>query len=78
MAFSAELKERILPIPDDIQMHDQWIGLLNDKHHGGCVFLEEKLLYYRRHEHNVSDFGHNTFPVMLYNRMLLLRRMAGR
>lgn len=76
MALRRELLPYILPIPDDIQMHDQWIGMINDKHKGGCVFLKEPLLYYRRHSGNVSDFGRNTVPVMIKNRLLLLWRLA--
>lgn len=79
MAFTGDLKKYILPIPDDIQMHDQWIGVLNDKHNRGkTVFLKEPLLYYRRHTGNVSDFGKNTVPVMIKNRLLFLRRLRGR
>ncbi len=74
MAFHKSLTPYILPIPDDIQMHDQWIGFLNDKHHGGCVFLKEPLLYYRRHNGCVSDFGVNTVPVMIKNRLIFLYR----
>lgn len=78
MAFHKGLKPYILPIPDDIQMHDQWIGVLNDKHRGGTVFLKEPLLYYRRHDGNVSDFGRNTAPVMIKNRLVFMRRLIGR
>ena len=78
MAFRRELLPYILPVPDDIQMHDQWIGVINDKHRGGCVFLKEPLLYYRRHDGNVSDFNKNTIPVMIRNRMRFIRRLSGR
>lgn len=78
MAFRRELVPYILPIPDDIQMHDQWIGVINDKHRGGCVFLKEPLLFYRRHDGNVSDFNKNTIPIMIKNRMRLLQRLSGR
>ena len=78
MAFHKSLLPYILPIPDDIQMHDQWIGVINDWHRGGTVFLKEPLLYYRRHDQNVSDFGRNPLPVMIANRMLFFRRLVGR
>lgn len=78
MAVRRELLPYILPIPDDIQMHDQWIGVINDKHRGGCGFLKEPLLYYRRHEHTVSDFKRNTVPVMVKNRLLFMYRLMGR
>ena len=78
MTFSAELKPIILPVPDDIQMHDQWIGVLNDFYYKDTVFLEEPLIYYRRHETNVSDFGHNSIPVMLINRCIFFKRLVRR
>ena len=78
MALRRELLPYILPVPDDIQMHDQWIGILNDKHRGGCEFLKQPLLEYRRHDHTVSDFGRNTIPVMIKNRIRLMYRMIGR
>ncbi len=78
MAFHKNLVPYILPIPEDIQMHDQWIGVINDKHKGGTVFLKEPLLLYRRHNGNVSDFNKNPMPVMVRNRLLFLRRLAGR
>ncbi len=78
MAFHKTLKPYILPIPEDIQMHDQWIGVLNDKHRGGTVFLHEPLLYYRRHGGNASDFQKNRWPAMLRNRLVFTRRLAGR
>lgn len=78
MALHRDLLPYILPIPDDIQMHDQWIGVVNDMHKGKSVFLKEPLLYYRRHEQNVSDFDRNTIPVMIRNRLIFIRRLLGR
>lgn len=75
MAVQRDLLPYILPVPDDIQMHDQWIGVMNDFHRGGTVFLKEPLLYYRRHDGNVSDFDINTVPVMIRNRLLFMRRI---
>ena len=37
--------------------------------------MPEKLLFYRRHEHNNSDFSHNTVPVMIKNRIVFLRAL---
>lgn len=75
MAIHRDLLPLVLPIPDDIQMHDQWIGVINDMYKGGCVFLQEPLLFYRRHENNVSDFGTNTIPMMIRNRLRFIRRL---
>lgn len=75
MAFKREVRDKVLPIPRDIQMHDQWIGILSDYYFGKSFFLREPLLLYRRHEKNASDFSHNTVLVMIKNRLLLARRL---
>lgn len=48
MAFKRELSPLICPIPRDIAMHDQWIGLLAEKT-GVVDFFDERLILYRRH-----------------------------
>lgn len=71
MAFKKEIKSVILPIPDNIEMHDQWIGINNEKN-GKTYFLEEKLIKYRRHGGNVSSFNHYGIKRMLTNRIKLI------
>lgn len=79
MAFDAKfLKEKILPIPNDIEMHDQWIGILGDKF-GKNVFLKEKLLQYRRHTDTETDcFHHHSVGIMIKNRVHLFFRLLNR
>ncbi|WP_026714549.1 glycosyltransferase family 2 protein [Flavobacterium daejeonense] len=53
MAFTNELKQKALPFPKTIPMHDSWIGLI------GEIFFKvnynnSKLIRYRRHLENVS------------------------
>lgn len=53
MAFTNELKQKVLPFPKTIPMHDSWIGLI------GEIFFKvnynnSKLIRYRRHLENVS------------------------
>ena len=78
MAFSSQIKERILPIPNDIEMHDQWIGVLNDIYYNKSIFINEKLIKYRRHSDNVSEMKHYTLGKMIKNRMKFIRRMIWR
>lgn len=75
MAVKREVLDKIFPIPRDIQMHDQWIGILSDYYFGTSFFLQEPLLLYRRHQENASDFSHNSVMVMIKNRVLLGRRI---
>lgn len=76
MAFDRKLLPYILPIPNEIEMHDQWIGIINEITHGKSAFIEEKLLLYRRHNQNVSDFNHGTFLQMIRKRVVLLRALS--
>ncbi|WP_368252081.1 glycosyltransferase family 2 protein [Enterococcus sp. 2201sp1_2201st1_B8_2201SCRN_220225] len=57
MAFRKELKEKILPFPKKIPMHDMWIGLVAGK---GVFLLQEPLTLYRRHEKNASEIQSTT------------------
>lgn len=69
MAFDKKLKKNILPIPNNIEMHDQWIGILGEIKGQGTYFLKEKLIQYRRHSNNVSQMKHYGFLKMLSNRI---------
>lgn len=57
MAFRNELLKYILPFPDNLPMHDQWIGLVGEIT-GKNYLLKKKLIYYRRHGDNVSSDHH--------------------
>lgn len=70
MAFRKELLNVALPFPTSGTLHDQWLGLLAEQM-GTVVFLEDKLLHYRRHEENVSGMQHLPVTTMLYNRISL-------
>ncbi len=72
MAFRQELKEWILPIPNGIEMHDQWIGVLGDYKFGESCFLWRTLLLYRRHNANNSMMKHYGIVKMLRNRACFL------
>lgn len=78
MAFRSELLAYLFPIPKDIQMHDQWIGVINDLQYKDTVFVRDRLIWYRRHENNTSDFSRNSIPVMIRNRLLFLKRILRR
>lgn len=71
MAFKGVLKKSILPIPNNIEMHDQWIGLLCEKY-GESLFINNKLIKYRRHSNNVSELKHHSLFKMLKNRIIFI------
>ena len=72
MEFRRQLLSTILPIPEGIEMHDQWIGILGDYHAGKSCFLSEPLLLYRRHEDNNSAMSHYGMVRMIRNRMVFV------
>lgn len=75
MAFDKKLKKYILPIPNNIEMHDQWIGILAEEY-GKSVFIKDKLINYRRHEDNASDcFKHYPMKRMVNNRLNLIKEL---
>lgn len=78
MAFKQELVKKAVPIPENIEMHDQWIGILNDVYFKKSYFLREPLLLYRRHGDNNSDMKHYGLGKMLRNRIIFCIKLLGR
>lgn len=78
IAFDSKIKESILPIPNNIEMHDQWIGIINDLKYQKSVFVSEKLIKYRRHDSNFTKLKHHSFLKMLKNRLTLIIELKKR
>ncbi len=53
-SFTKKIKEYILPFPEGIVIHDFWIRLLVELKFN-TVYVEEPLIYYRRHSGSISD-----------------------
>ena len=54
LLFNKALKEKVLPFPDCIAFHDQWIALVNEVC-GVRVTVEKALVRYRVHQSNSSN-----------------------
>ena len=55
MAFRSTLLAHILPLPNSKWFfHDVWIGTSNERIGGRVAYIDEPLLLYRRHSHNIS------------------------
>ena len=72
MAFRSRIRDVILPIPEEMYMHDYWIGTIGEKM-GGCGLLKECLIQYRRHEDNVTDLTHGSLSFMIHKRLSILK-----
>ena len=77
MAVRRSALKRILPIPDNIWIHDQWIGLLAEQL-GKVVFIEEPLIYYRRHGGNVTELTHGSNTSMIKKRYHMIMEINRR
>lgn len=76
MAFKRELLDVALPFPPNIPMHDVWLGLLAEIK-GNVVFLNEKLVLYRRHDKNASFMeSKNSVLRKIQLRLLLISNLA--
>ncbi len=87
MAFRREILKYALPIPEDIKMHDQWIGMVAEAlakgkaGAGKCrkpVFFASKLIKYRRHSANVSSMKHDPALKMILYRLRLIINLRSR
>ncbi len=80
MAFSRSVLDSALPFPKHIVMHDIWIGLVSELLYKP-IFIEEKLVYYRRHDSNCSPSAEkstHSYYFRIKYRLLLVHEMLFR
>lgn len=53
--FRRQLSITCLPSPDTCKFHDYWLAL-NAALNNGIKYIENPILYYRQHNHNVTGF----------------------
>ncbi len=56
MAFRKSVLEKSLPFPENIPLHDQWIGLMAERYFN-VAFIPIVLVDHRRHPKNYSSTG---------------------
>ncbi len=71
MALRREALGFILPFPENLPMHDQWIGLACEKH-GKVKLIDEPLILWRRHGDNSSKLQHESAAQMIKWRMSII------
>ena len=77
MAFKKELLDYALPFPNNIEMHDWYLGLIAEKK-GKTVFINDKLIKYRRHENNTSSLKHYGLLKMIKNKLVLIKSIINK
>jgi glycosyltransferase involved in cell wall biosynthesis len=53
-AFNRRILNRVLPFPDNIEMHDTWTNMVADLFFT-VKYIDTPMLFYRRHGNNVSS-----------------------
>ena len=72
-AFVREVFENAKPFPETLFLHDCWIGLNAMINREKMAFIMQPLLYYRRHDNNVSDLmSNNSFYFKLSYRVKIV------
>ena len=56
MAFNNRVKNKVIPFPKNIPMHDSWIGIVSEIYFK-VNFNKKKLISYRKHGENASHTG---------------------
>ena len=76
-AFTKELAEKILPIPEKIDAYDHWIGTVGEFF--GKIYYEDKvLLYHRLHGENATVLSRRSLAVIIKARSKLLFHLVKR
>jgi hypothetical protein len=76
MAIRAGFLGRVLPFPKGkLFLHDAWIGTRNEAQGGKTVFIDEPLVYYRRHLQNASQ-RHGLLRLVRVRLNLLIAHMT--
>ena len=71
IAFRRSIISKLLPIPQNVPMHDIWFGAMNSLY-GKTYFINEPLIFYRRHKKNVTKDGSENFTRQLLWRIRLI------
>lgn len=69
MAFRKDIIPEILPFPDSIEMHDQWIALVCMKNNKKIAYIDEPLMKYVRHGNNVTGVKKRSIAEQLKGRI---------
>lgn len=76
MCFKKQLLKIILPFPENLPMHDIYIGNMAAFNKFKVKFISEKLIHYRRHGNNASitaEKSKRRISSRIFDRLIILR-----
>lgn len=71
MAFTKEMRDKIMPMPMDIDAYDRWIGTVGE-FMGRIAYDDRVFLYHRLHGSNVTPTSTRSVGVLLRSRFQLI------
>lgn len=71
MAFRADMRQYILPFPDNISYHDRWIAIVLGIRKKQICIITEKLICYVRHTGTVTNLISNKITRIMLDRLVL-------
>lgn len=74
MAFTKAMREKIMPMPMDIDAYDRWIGTVGE-FMGTIAYDDRVLLYHRLHGDNVTPTSSRSAGVILRSRVQLVTEL---
>ncbi|MBE6774279.1 MAG: glycosyltransferase family 2 protein [Clostridia bacterium] len=77
MAFDRKMLKKIMPIPRNVPMHDQWIGLVCEIY-GKVIFIDQPLIYHRMHGNNVTGTSETSFSQKMEWRRYIISKLYRR
>lgn len=78
MAFSTELSGIFLPFPSQISVHDIWMGLMSQVMKIPIVYIDEPLIYHRRHSQTATSVSERSFVEKFGIRYTMLKSIMYR
>lgn len=73
MAFRQDVLKKVLPISPSIGLfHDAWIGILAEYFNFRTIFIEEKLIDFKRHGFNASSMKRRSISLIIRDRVYFI------
>ena len=76
-AYKKEIIKKSLPFPKSVYGHDIWVAIFSMLY-GRVIFIEDKLIYFRRHQNNFSIQGGNDMILTRKSNSSFYRKISRR
>jgi len=74
MAFTPQMRDRVVPIPPKVDAYDRWIGTIGE-FMGKITYVNDVLLFHRLHKDNATPTNPRSFVTIHNARLNLLKHL---